>query len=75
MKIVIEVPDECAEGVTECIAWLEARKLSSFGEVISVSPGDDPHRSFWGARLMSMEIPGDCVNVLLEPAGDTKGPF
>ena len=54
MKILVEVPDECAAQVRDCLTWLRSRKILSSGEVLTV--GESQGQPRLAVRLMSMKI-------------------
>lgn len=56
MKIVLDVPDASADQVAELMGWIEARRLSAFGQVISVFPAESPWAAFFTAPLRSVRI-------------------
>jgi hypothetical protein len=54
VKLIMEIPDECAGDARRCMAWLEETSYSSAGKVLSVFPGGNPLDQHLLVRLMSM---------------------
>jgi hypothetical protein len=56
VKFIVEVPDEAADAVEECIAWVENRGLLSDGVVLAITPGSDSREKHLAVRLLDLKL-------------------